>query len=300
MLKAIIIVTILTLNVEKTAESYSEHLEYRAIDSGIITANLARSWGAYKVTDAKYVVMQPRSDKPVYLRFIEQTNAPLHKPMRQTGWNAIEILVKNPDSLATQFKSSPFQVIGKPKYLTDKQNVRAFQALGVNQELFYFTRIIDSTKSNFDLGMAMSKIDNVFIMVMGTSQLERVSTFYQDILNTPVAGPFPYKIGVLSEAYDLPKDTIHSLSLAQLSGQFLIEIDQYPESAEPLVVEEGNLPAGIAIVSFTVESLSNFEINPISAPMKHHQAPYFGRQSATIKGIEGELIELIEREQSLN
>lgn len=294
MLKSIIIVTILTLNAEKSENSYAKLLDYQSVESGFISENLANSWNAKLVSGARYTLMKPRSNKPVYVRFIEQDNALEHQPMKQLGWNATEILVQNPDKLAKEFASSPFNVVGQPKFLTSKQNVRAFQATGPNNELLYFTRITDPAASSFDLGMAMTEIDNVFIMVMGTSDIAATKRFYESTLGTPVSGPFPYKIGVLSNSYDLPADTIHSLSLAQLSGQFLIEIDQYPNDAKTLVKQPGKLSAGIAMVSFLVNNLSEFNLDYIAPPNKKIAAPYYGRMSATAIGTEGELIELIE------
>ncbi len=296
MLKAIVIVTILSSNVEHSELMYSQHLSYNTIEKGIVSENLASSWGAEKAAGANYVVMQPESKKPVFIRFVEQANAANYKPMRQVGWNATEILVEDPDALAEKLRNTEFSIIGEPAFLTEKKNVKAFQALGPDNEMLYFTRILDPAKSNFDLGMATSYVDNVFIMVAGARDLVRTSAFYQNELGNKVAGPYPYRIGVLSDAYELPDDTIYKISLAQMPTQFLLELDQYPEQATALPKPEQGLPPGVSLVSFEYDNLVDSKLSFISPPSAKKAAPYYGRITATIKGPDGELIELINSE----
>jgi hypothetical protein len=137
-------------------------------------------------------------------------------------------------------------------------------------------------------------VDNVFIMVSGTRSLSATTLFYEQQLKTDVRGPYPYRIGVLSRAYDLPEDTLHNLSLAQLDEQFLIELDQYPIDAASLSRVLDELPAGIAMVTFEVSDLSSSTLTFLTPPSKKQAAPYFGRLSATSIGPDGELIEFIE------
>jgi catechol 2,3-dioxygenase-like lactoylglutathione lyase family enzyme len=294
MLKAIVVVTILSSNVEHSESIYEKHLAYNTVEKGVISERLARSWGAEKTAGAHYVVMQPASRKPVFLRFIQQQNAVNYEPMRQLGWNATEILVEDPDALAEKLRNTEFSIVGEPAFLTEKGNVKAFQALGPDNEMLYFTRIIDPAKSNFDLGTATSYVDNVFIMVAGTRDLAATSEFYQEQLGNKVAGPYPYRIDVLSDAYGAPRDSLYNISLAQMPSQFLLELDQYPEEAAVINKPHQGLPAGVALVSFEYDNLSDAKLTFISPPSAKQEAPYYGRITATIKGPDGELIELID------
>ena len=294
MLKAILMVTLLSLNLQTTEDAYIQLLDYEVIQRGTVDESLAIGWGAEKMAGQRYLIMRPQSKSNVLLRFIESEQARNYRPMRQEGWNATEILVQDPKKLAKKLKGSPFRVVGPPAYLTDKKNTLAFQAQGPDNELLYFTRIIDPKKSSFDLGQANSFVDRVFIMVLGGKDMAGMEGFYRDTLKQPVSGPYPYRIGVLSKAYGLPPETIHSLAIATLPRQFLIEIDQYPQTAKPIHTKAGLLPAGVAMVSFQVDSLSGTDL-PFTSPPKHRQAPpYNGRRSATVKGAAGELLELIE------
>ncbi|CAM3814340.1 VOC family protein [Rheinheimera salexigens] len=293
MLKTIVVVTILSSNAEHSESVYTQHLAYKTVEKGIVSEVLAASWGAKNAAGAPYVVMQPESGKPVFIRFIEQPNAANYMPMRQLGWSATEILVENPDELAEKLRNTEFNIIGEPAFLTEKKNVKAFQALGPDKELLYFTRILDPAKSNFDLGMATSYVDNVFIMVAGTRDLAATSAFYQEQLGNKVAGPYPYQIDVLSQAYNAPVATTYNISLAQMPSQFLLELDQYPLEAAAINKPHQGLPAGVALVSFEYDNLATANYAFINPPSAKTEAPYYGRITATIEGPNGELIELI-------
>lgn len=294
MLETLLMVTVLSQNLEKTESAYEQYLGYELVERGKISEPLAKSWGAKNVAGRNYLVMQPESNKQVFLRFIEDKHKTDYKPMRQEGWNAIEILVQNPDLLAEQLKDSPFKLIRPPRFLTKKRNILAFQAQGPNNELLYFTRVIDPAKSSFNLGVADSFVDNVFIMVLGGTNMAGMKGFYREQLKVPVSGPYPYRIGVLSEAYNLPEETIHSLAIAELKEQFLIEIDQYPDNAKTIDINTDELPAGIAMVSFGVKNLNQITVPFISPPTTRKSNAYQGRRSASIRGAAGELIELVE------
>lgn len=293
MLKAILIVTLLSLNLGQTEQAFEDYLGYEVVERGHVSEVIAQSWGADKIAHQPYLLMQPESGENVYLRFIQDEPKNDYAPMRQEGWNAVEILVQDPDALAEKMEDSPFNVVGPPAYLTDKQNIRAFQAIGPDGQLFYFTRIIDPTKSNFDLGQAKSYVDRVFIMVAGSRDMQAMQDFYQNRLGQQVSGPYPYRIGVLSKAYGLPPDQLHPLALAALPSKFLLELDQYPAAAEPISAAPGHLPPGIPMVSFLVDQLPQ-DLPYILAPRTQEGGIYQGRLSATLRGSAGELIELIQ------
>ena len=168
MLKTILIVTIMAANLLQVEQAYRQQLDYQVADHGVISSALAASWDAPALVGRDYVTLQPSSDEPVYLRFIEDRSGAAVKAMQTEGWNAVEILVQDPDALAqTLARSAQFEVVGKPRYLTEKRNIKAMQAVGPAGELIYFTNISDPEKSGFGLQPASSYIDRVFIMVVG-------------------------------------------------------------------------------------------------------------------------------------
>ena len=293
MLKTILIVTIMAANLPQVEQAYRDELDYRVAQRGAISSELANAWHAQALTGRDYVMLQPVSAEPVYLRFIEETSGVSIEPMKTEGWNAVEILVQDPDALARSLdRSDRFSVVGPPRYLTDKKNIKAMQALGPAGELIYFTNISDPEKSGFGLRPATSYVDRVFIMVVGARDHFALGEFYRAVLGMTVTAPMLYRIGVLSEAYGLPPETRHELSIAQLSERFLIELDRYPEAVKPRVAPPGSLPAGIAMVTFKVTAWQP-DLPYLAAPAMQSSFPYRGRRAGVIIGAGGEYIELV-------
>ena len=117
--------------------------------------------------------------------------------------------------------------------------------------------------------------------------------FYRDTLGQAISGPFPYRVSVLSRAWNKPEDTVYDLSIAQLQESFLIEIDRYPDAAERRLKTSIGLPYGPAIVSFRVESLDNVVKRTGQKAVALHTPPYRGASVLFLEGPSGERIELV-------
>ena len=287
MLKSIAIVTIIVQQLAAVETAYEEHFDYRVADRGDIPAALAGAWAAPETEGAPYVLMQPSDGKPVYLRFVESGAVPGYAPMRTNGWNAIELLVEDPDAMAENLAGSPFELIGPPKDLWAAPDApRAMQVLGPGNEVVYLTRNGDFTT---DL-----PVDRVFIMVLGGPSMGDLQRFYTDRLGAPAGESTPFEISVISNALDLPPETRYPLAIAVVSPDYLIELDEYPEATVPRPVPEGGLPPGIAMTSFTTDSLAQFDLTWRAEPRAIDVPPYDGRRTAVTVGPAGEWIEIIE------
>lgn len=294
MLKFILIVTLMVADLQQTQQAYRDQLQYQTVEQGRLNPRLAAAWGAPALAGRDYLLMAPASGKGVTLRFIHEPDSGNYRPMKTEGWNALEILVQDPDALAQRLRGSAFEIIGEPAYLTEQRNIRAFQALGPHRELIYFTRVIDPSKSPFNLGTASTFVDGVFIMVVGGRNLGAMQAFYRERLQHTVSEPLPYRISVLSRAYDKPLDTLHSLALVTMPQPFLIELDQYPAAAEVRRHPPDTLPPGIAMVSFAVDSLAPLQSALLAVPLSVDDIPYGGARVGVIRGAAGELIEVVE------
>ncbi len=293
MLKSIYIVTILVLSALGSEKAYEQNLAYTVEQRGEISGQLAKAWEMPQIEGSPYVLMRPDSSEQVYLRFIQAETRGNYEPMKTLGWNAIEILVQDPDALAKSLDKSQFEIIGAPAFLTEQQNIRAMQVLGPDQEVLYLTRVIDPAASNFNLVSATSYVDRVFIMVLGTGDIGATSAWYSEWLGQEIGGPWPYQVSVLSTAWNKPVDTVYDLSLAQLQESFLIEIDEYPASAVKRSPTLAGLPFGPAMVSFKVDSLASVAEKLGKQPQKIAAAPYSGQSVLLIQGPSGEWIELV-------
>jgi hypothetical protein len=78
-----------------------------------------------------------------------------------------------------------------------------------------------------------------------------------------------------------------------LPKNFLIELDEYPRVTQPRPQRAGDLPPGMAIVSFSVESLGDRKLPWVVAPKARREAPYDGKRAGLLRGAAGELIEIV-------
>jgi hypothetical protein len=293
MLKSISIVTILAQDLESVEVAWRDYLDYSVIERGKISEALAGVWGAPRMAGRDFLLLQPASGEPVYLRFVAAEPVVGYAALRSFGWNAAELLVADPDALARRLQRSPFRIVGPPRNLSSTDAIRAMQVIGPAGELLYLTRVKPGA-SGFDLESARSEVDRVFIVVVGGSDLESLRKFYADRLVASVSPPAAYRISVLSQAYGMDSEQLHQLSVARLSTRFLIELDQYPPGAVARPRRAGELPPGMATVSFEVESLEASPLQFIAPAASLPEWPYQGRRVAAATGLAGEMIELIE------
>ncbi|MEM9533279.1 MAG: VOC family protein, partial [Pseudomonadota bacterium] len=288
-------VTVLVPEPGPVSEAYQSALNYFEVARETVGENLAGSWNAPQVADNDYRLLMPQSREPVYLRFIGVPDQGNYEPLKTEGWNAIEILVQDPDAVAETLRASPhFKVVGEPAFLTERKQIKAMQAIGPANELLYLTRIKSQESSGFGLMPAVSEVDRVFIMVLAARDRTALDTFYGDTFGMAVAGPFDYRVSVLSRAWSLPEETLYPLTLVQLSPRFVLELDDYPDEAQTRSVTSEGLPGGIVMVTFVVDDLAPFRDHWLAEPVALPQAPYNGRRAVTLVGPAGEYIELVE------
>jgi len=298
MLKSIMMVTMLVTNLNVTEEAYDEYLDYELVSQGVVDESLAEVWGAEGMVGHPYIVMQPSSGEPVYLRFIEEEEKMNYRPMGTHGWNSTEILVQNPDQLATELESSPFEIIGMPYDLYPTPDApRAMQVLGPSDEVLYLTRIIPEG-SGFNLGSAQSYVDRVFIMVLGGPSMEALQDYYKTSFGMPVTEASDWTIGVLSRMNYLPDDSVFPLALVEFEENFLIELDEWNNGDifESREVKEGHLPPSTSMVSFSTTSIDQINVEWKHEPQQIDVFPYNGSKVGVTVGIAGEWIEIIEWE----
>ena len=251
MLKSILMVWVLAQNLALTQEAYEDYLGYRSVDAGVMSAELAAAIDRPELANRRFVTMMPRSGPQVGLRLVEG-DVSGYVPMKRVGWSAIELLVKDPEQLESELPGSAFRHLQGPDFLTEQKNILAMQVTGPNQELLYLTHMIDPTKSFLRPQPSPEPVGHTFIMVMGSPDLEASLAFWRRYFDNGIVGPIPYRIGVLSDAYDLPGETLHPLALVSMSAGYGIEIDQYPDDATAVPAPEGER-GGVILVSLSVD-----------------------------------------------
>lgn len=296
MLEAILVVTLVVGRLEPVERAYVEELGYRVVERGTVGAELAEHWASPAVGGSRQLLLQAASGAPTWLRVIERPHGASHEALKTHGWNANEILVEDPYALAAQFAdpASSFKVIGPPEALGSNSSVIAMQALGPAGELNYFTRI-PPQGGTFIKTPAASYVDRSFIVVLGGPDMMAMRRFYAEVLGARVTEPYKAKVKVLNAVHGLPADHEIDLAIVTISDGFILELDQYPTTATARITPNGELPAGLAKVSFEVADLEARPLPWLRAPQILSAAPYAGRRAGLLRGAAGELIELVER-----
>lgn len=295
MLKTIAVVTLVVRNLAAVEPAYREDFGYEPVERGQVSRQLAQAWDAPAMAGRRYVLLQPESGAEVYLRIVQQApGTPLVEPFRTAGWNATELLVTDPDALAAELAGSHFEVIGPPRNLTAGENApRAMQVLGPEREPLYLTRFLPGG-SGLDLGRATTRVDRVFITVVGGPDLGALRAFWGQVLGLPLTEFGQWPIGVLAKAWGLPPDTKFGLAGAALPKDFMVELDDYPDEVPARRRAAGALPGGWAMVTFTAPRLDDLEVTWRAKPRAIGLKPYGGRTAAVTVGPAGEWIEVIE------
>lgn len=286
MLGVIRAVTTVVPSLEPVEAAYARWLDYVPLARGRVPPASAGSWGAPAVAGRPYLVMGPASGEPVFLRFVEGPVPAGYRALTTHGWNATEILCEDPDALAARFAASPFRIIGEPRSLTRFPMIRAMQVLGPAGECLYFTRV--GAGSGLDLAAARGFVDRVFIVVAGGAPLRPMLRWYQafgNALDPPASTP----VRVLSWANGLPEDSLHAHALLALGDGTHVELDEYPAVCGPRPVADGELPPGMAMVSFAWRGAAA----PDGCPGPALLPGAAGAQAVTVTGPAGERVELI-------
>lgn len=295
MLSAILMVTLVVPDLAAAERAYAQWLGFRVIERGVISMALADHWGTPLVAGSRYLLLQSASGAEVHLRVIERPPTAGYAAMHTHGWNSNEILVEDPAALERRFQSadSPFRVIGATAPLGSNSAVIAMQVLGPAQELNYFTRI-PPEGGTFIKTPAKAFVDRTFIVVLGGPSMDTMQDFYRGVLRQALTPAYLSTVSVLQAALSLPADGKIRISLATISPGFLIELDEYPDVTVPRPRREGDLPPGMAMVSFTVAELDTLtDATWRAAPKTRDELPYNGRRAGLMVGAAGEWIELV-------
>ncbi len=285
--------TIAAPDLNAAADAYMIHLGYEVRGSGPVTAALAKSWDLPRAAGANQVVLGPSSRAAVEIRLVSTPANPDYQPLRTYGWASIELTVGDVDALALSLADSPFTIIGEPHDLDFSDVIRAMQVRGPCNEVLLLTQIGEQDK--FDIPRATVPVDQMFVAILATADLDATCAFYAETFGTTASDPIDTAIWTLNDAFGLDRDTLQRIATVALPGQGLIEIDQYPAGATERPTPPGHLPPGISFASFAVPSLRPFESRWLGRPAAFFSdPPNRGRRSAMIRGASGELIELIE------
>ena len=288
------IVTHCVESIDVAVSAWTEWLGYQVVGEGCLDAQLCAVWATPQSIGQRYCVLQPASGAEVFIRFVEN-GIPNHYTPASYGWSATELLVTDPDRLLRELANSPFtHVAGPADLFAQKKAPRALQMRGPSGELLYFTRILPGG-SRYGMKGAVSPVDRPFIVPLGGPSMDEMQRFYGDKLGLRTMEPMLFINGIMARACNVDSRTPFSMSIAPLPGRrFLIEMDELPGGLEYRPTPPGQLPCGMAMVSFLVKRLEDIPGTLRAEPKTIQALPYKGRRAAVIQGSAGEWLELIE------
>ena len=280
-------VTITSPDLDRVVDIYSKYLKYRLVSSTRVSADQAKSWDAQSIENSEMVYMSPESSDDFFFRFVEQSSDNDYVPFGTFGWNAAELIVKDVDESAEKLIGSPFEVIGEPADLSFTDQIRAMQILGPSKEIIYLTQF-KSKLDEFDSPTPRCDIDQTFIVILAGENIDEMQSFLNETLSIKKAPPMQSRIRAISKVFGLPEDTKYKSAALAIKDQSLIELDEMPSDAGPRSCRNGFLPPGISIVSFIAHE-SKF----LGESYDSNIPSFENVQAKTIKGMSGELIEIL-------
>ena len=284
--------TATTPDLDAAIGDYAGTLGLRMVERGHVDDALATSWGAPASAGAATALLQPTSGEASFLRLVEQPVPADFKPTRTFGWAAFEFTVQGVYDWAERMGDTGFNIIGPPREIPGLPYFVAMQMLGRGREMVYLNEVRSDTPTS-DLPRAICPVGPIFIVILACADRPAVLDWYRDRLSLDIGADYTIPYTMIARAFDLPLDSLFTITMAQKGRMPIVEIDGYPDAATVRAVDSGRLPPGNALVTLAVERLP--DLDWLAAPAVREDALYAGRRSATVCGPAGELLELVEK-----
>lgn len=285
--------TLTVADPEASAARYVEWLDYQIVERGSLSADLAAAWGAPNSAGRPYIILQPSSGAPVFLRFVAGDAVPDYRPLRTYGWAAIEICVQDVLKVNERMLNSPFEIIGPPREIDGLPAIYPMQVKGPDGEIVYLTQIRSDLPA-FDLPRAASLIDKLFILVLACSDMDASIDWFEQVVGLSLGRKMDIVYTMLGNAFNLPMEQLHTISTVVHERDVFLELDQYPDAATPRPAHAGQLPPGIAICTLSHPDLSKVKGDWITPPTRRDGAVYGGQTTGTLRAPDGTLVELVQ------
>jgi len=285
--------TLTVADLDRSLSLYEKCFDYSLVERGQLEPDLAASWGAPESAGMRYAVMQPASGAEIYIRFVEQPPVPGYLALRSFGWAAIEICVEDVLAANSRIEGSAFEVIGPPREIDGLPAIYPMQVKGPDEEIVYLTQIRDDLPA-YDLPRAGAPIDKLFILVMGCSDMTASNRWMETHAGVQMGREMAIVYTMLAKAYATPVDALHTISTMIHDRDVFLELDQYPPAATPRPHHPGMLVPGCAIGTLWHPDFAQLNGPWVTPPVAREGPIYKGRTTATMKDLDGTLVEMVE------
>ncbi|WOE75389.1 VOC family protein [Alterisphingorhabdus coralli] len=280
-------------DLEAAIRDYRDVLGLELRQSGALDEALALSWGCPQSAGRPMAVLGPASGADCTFRLVEQADHPDFRPTTSFGWAAYELTVQQVFGWPERLNGSGFDIVGPPKELEGMPFFVPMQVLGLGREMLYLNEVRENMPS-CDLPKAQSLVDHIFICILATPDREAAVQWYVNKLGLEAADTHNLAYSMINKAFDLPEDFRTDLTMVLKGRMTILEVDDYPPQATARPRHDGMLPPGNALVTLAVDSLDYLNLDWITPPAAYDAMPCNGRRAATVVGLSGELLELVE------
>ena len=287
--------TVTVRELEPAVNAYQRWLHQELVEVGEVSSGLAAAWGVSALTGARYALLRTPAGRSSVLRLVEAPVLASYTPAVSLGWNAFEITVQNVFELAEHLADSPFRIVGPPKEVDGFTSFIPMQVFGPNGEVLFLNEVRHSDDDT-DLPAAQGKVAEIFIVVLASPDRQASANEYAELLQFDIGGTHNLRYGLVNRAFGFPQETVQTITMVQQGRSPFLQVDQYPPQALVRKTAAGTLPTGNALVSVRVDSLDSIPlqgktVGPVARPGGFL---YAGRRVRVVRGLAGELIELIE------
>jgi hypothetical protein len=282
-----------TPDLDIALEDYHGRLGLNIVERGELAADLAASWNCPASAGARIATLQPQSGAHCFIRLVEQPVPQDFRPVRTYGWAAYELTVQDVYGWPDRLAGSGFDIVGPPKPIEGLPYFIPMQVTGRGREMIYLNEVAENTPSS-DLPKAASLTDHIFIVILATHDREANLAWLQEKIGLDVGGTYTLEYTMINKAFGLEAGTQSSITMVQKGRLPIIEVDDYPGAATARPCAAGCLPPGNALVTLAVDSLDAVKADFIAPPAVRGGTIYAGKRSATVVGMAGELLELVE------
>lgn len=279
------IVTIGASNPGAIADLYAKWLDYRLRESGLVSHELAISWGAPGSAGRPFFLLSSVGYADVFVRIVGIDPVPSFKRSTTAGWNGFEFMVDSDNAMYALLQGSPFRPINAPHPpVKAYPSVFSMDVSGPAEEMLFLTcETGDRSKSYLPApGGRVGRPHLVWVSGPNILQLrdwyaKAFGLMKTDVLQRPVPGS--------TTGATMP----NTLLLANERANF-IQFEENPLQLVPRPHGNGQLPPGNAMTSFAVANLDLLKVQFLTPPI----ALYGKARAATVLDLNGNRVELIE------
>lgn len=284
-LQRILIATVGAADPARVAADYRRHLGYVRRGEGLVSAELAESWGTPAMKGRRYILLSPRHDKSVAIRIVGVDVAPDYRASSSSGWNAMEIIVDDIDRLYTNFRLSAFVIARSPASpVPGFPTIRSMEAEGPAHETLYLTAETGD-RSRSILPKPSDPVGRPFVSWLTGLNIIALRDWYASHF-----GMAPFPVAEKKGEGPLSGATMPNTVLLMKQPGNLLQFEGNPAQFGERPVGPGQLPPGNAMMTFEVDSLDNLDLSFVG-PVRRL---YDGKRAATCIDPNGNRVELVE------